>query len=140
MRTTPRQVMDDIPPTIPAEPIRFLDQLRAFIRSQNKSWATEKTYILWIKRYIHFHQKKHPKDMGEIEIEKFLNHLVLQKHCSHIAYKSDSLLGEYKSSSSLPVRTVDLPAIPQRCRNRIDRQLYPLTNARVILTGTQAFH
>ena len=56
MRTTPRQVMDDIPPTIPAEPIRFLDQLRAFIRSQNKSWATEKTYILWIKRYIHFYQ------------------------------------------------------------------------------------
>ncbi len=82
MRKKRFNVMDDIPSPIPANPVKFIDQLRAFIRSQNKAWATEKTYILWIKRYIHFHQKRHPKEMGEADIEKFLNYLVLQRHCS----------------------------------------------------------
>ncbi len=36
---------------------------------------TERTYLCWIKRYILFHNKRHPKDMGELEIEDFLSHL-----------------------------------------------------------------
>ncbi|PIE46494.1 MAG: hypothetical protein CSA42_08270 [Gammaproteobacteria bacterium] len=52
------------------------------MRSQNKSWATEKTYIHWIKSYILFHHKTHPKEMGRKEIEQFLSHLAVNKHAS----------------------------------------------------------
>ena len=57
--------MDDVPSPIPLNSTKFLDQLRVFIRKQNKAWATEKTYLLWIKRFIRFHHLKHPEQMGE---------------------------------------------------------------------------
>lgn len=74
--------MDDVPPLLPSNPVKFLDQLLAFIRQQNKAWATEKTYLLWIRRFIRFHHLKHPAKMGETEIESFLNHLALERHCT----------------------------------------------------------
>lgn len=77
-----KMVMDDVPPVLPAQPTKFIHQVRAFIRSQNKSYATERTYIGWIKRFIHFHQCKHPKDMGELEIEQFLSDLAVRKYAS----------------------------------------------------------
>ena len=52
-------IPDDIPPPLPAKPVRLLDQLRYFIRQQNKAYKTEKTYVHWVKRYIFFHHKKH---------------------------------------------------------------------------------
>ena len=39
---------------------------------------TIETYLIWIKAYIYFHQKKHPIQMGDIEVEAYLNHLVLK--------------------------------------------------------------
>ena len=78
----PSNTMDDIPVKIPSSSNRLLDKLRIFIRSQNKSWATEKTYIHWIRRFIIFHNKRHPKDMGNLEVEEFLEHLTVHQHCS----------------------------------------------------------
>ncbi|MFH1674560.1 MAG: phage integrase N-terminal SAM-like domain-containing protein [Pseudomonadota bacterium] len=46
-----------------------------FLRSHHYSIRTEQAYVSWIKRYIHFHNMKHPKDMGEMEIEEFLTDL-----------------------------------------------------------------
>jgi len=43
------------------------------------SYRTEKTYLHWIKRYIHFHGKKHPKDMGPVEVKKYLSYLAADK-------------------------------------------------------------
>lgn len=74
--------MDDIRQKIPTKPIRFLDQLRASIREQGLAYQTERTYIHWVKRYIYFHEKRHPKDLGNAEIEAFLSHLAINKHCS----------------------------------------------------------
>jgi hypothetical protein len=45
-----------------------LDRVRHKIRLKHYSIRTEQAYISWIKRYIHFHDLKHPKDMGEMEI------------------------------------------------------------------------
>ena len=77
----PNHVMDDVPPVLPEKPTKILDQVRQFIRAQHKSFATERTYVHWIKRYIVFH-KKHPKQLGEREIEDFLNWLGTQTYCS----------------------------------------------------------
>jgi hypothetical protein len=46
------------------------------------SYRTEQTYVDWIKRYIFFHNKRHPKDMGVAEINQFLSHLVSDKKVS----------------------------------------------------------
>lgn len=43
---------------------------------------TANSYIYWCKQYIHFHRKRHPGDMGKVEIEDFLNYLVARHHLS----------------------------------------------------------
>ncbi|WP_303292035.1 integron integrase [Marinobacter sp. SS5-14b] len=72
----------DIPTPIPAQPTRFLDQLRAFIRLRGLAYKTELTYLFWIKRFIRFQGRKHPRSMGTAEVEAFLSHLVLQANVS----------------------------------------------------------
>jgi integron integrase len=56
---------------------RFLDQVRTVIRRRHYSIRTEEGYVLWIKRYILYHSKRHPKEMGASEIEAFLTHLAV---------------------------------------------------------------
>lgn len=59
---------------------KLIDQVRDKLRLKRYAQSTEKTYVHWIVRYIRFHQLRHPKDMGEIEVEQFLNHLVKREH------------------------------------------------------------
>jgi hypothetical protein len=61
---------------------RLLDQVRQVIRIKHYSLRTEESYINWIKRFIFFHNKKHPKDMGEKEITRFLSHLAVNRNIS----------------------------------------------------------
>jgi len=55
---------------------RLLDQVRTTIRLRGMSYRTEQSYTDWIKRFIIFHNKRHPKEMGAPEIRDFLAHLV----------------------------------------------------------------
>ncbi len=71
--TTLAPVKRDMP-TAPKPP-RLLDQVRERIGVLHYARATEKTYLHWIKFYIHFHGLRHPKDMGAAEVEAFLSHL-----------------------------------------------------------------
>jgi len=61
---------------------KLLEQVRTVIRRRHYSIRTEEAYTSWIKRFILFHDKRHPKDMGKLEIEAFLNDLVLKRHVS----------------------------------------------------------
>ena len=56
---------------------RLLDQVRDRIRRKHYSLRTEDAYIHWIKRFILFHSKRHPREMGAKEVEKFLTHLAV---------------------------------------------------------------
>lgn len=58
-------------------PKKRLDQVRDGIRLKRYSRSTEKTYVHWIKRFILFHNKRHPLEMGECEIEAFLTDLAV---------------------------------------------------------------
>jgi integron integrase len=58
-------------------PPKLLDQVCQAIRIKHYSYRTEQTYVDWIRRFILFHNKKHPKDMGVIEVEAFLGHLAV---------------------------------------------------------------
>jgi hypothetical protein len=64
----------------PAEPPkpRLLDRVRAAVRSRHYSRSTEKAYVHWIKRYIFFHAKRHPAEMGAAEVTQFLTALAVQ--------------------------------------------------------------
>ena len=59
---------------------RLLDQVRNALRVKHYSYRTEQSYIQWIKRFIYFHHKQHPVNLGEAEINAFLTHLAVNKH------------------------------------------------------------
>ncbi len=61
---------------------KLLDIVRDKIRLKHYSIKTEKSYTGWIKRYILFHNKKHPIDMGKVEIEQFLTWLAVEQKVS----------------------------------------------------------
>ena len=63
--------------SIPANPPKLLDQVQAVLRTKHYSIRTERVYLDWIKRYILFHDKTHPAQMGAAEVEAFLSHLAV---------------------------------------------------------------
>ena len=56
---------------------RLLDRVRAVIRTRHMSFRTEETYVAWIRRFILFHGKRHPVELGSEEISAFLTHLAV---------------------------------------------------------------
>ncbi|NOT16665.1 MAG: integron integrase [Sulfuriferula sp.] len=58
-------------------PPKLLDRVRDKLRVKHYSIRTEQTYLDWIKRYILFHGKRHPQEMGAVEVEAFLTHLAV---------------------------------------------------------------
>ena len=67
---------------VPASKPRLLDQVREVLRRKHYSIRTEEAYVDWIKRYIFFHNKRHPAEMGATELEKYLNHLAVDRKVS----------------------------------------------------------
>ena len=65
----------------PGKP-KLLDQFREALRSRHYSRRTEQTYSKWVKRFIYFHKMRHPKEMGEAEINAFLTYLAVKKKIS----------------------------------------------------------
>jgi len=61
---------------------RLLDQVRAAIRLRHYSRRTEKAYAGWIRRFILFHEKRHPAEMGKAEVTRFLSHLAVEAKVS----------------------------------------------------------
>ncbi|MBX0326445.1 integron integrase [Oscillochloris sp. ZM17-4] len=64
----------------PQKPL--LEQLRELLRGRHYSLRTEESYLDWARRYIIFHGKRHPRDMGADEILAFLNHLAVELNVS----------------------------------------------------------
>ena len=62
------------------EPPRLLDQVRRKVRLLHYAIRTEEAYVAWIRRFILFHGKRHPREMGPPEIEAFLTHLAVVEH------------------------------------------------------------
>jgi integron integrase len=60
--------------------MKLLDQVRDVIRKRHYSIRTEQAYADWIRRFILFHKKQHPKDMGEKEISQFISHLATDRN------------------------------------------------------------
>ena len=61
---------------------KLLDQLREALRSRHHSPRTEQAYCGWVKRFIYFHDVRHPVEMAEPEINAFLTHLAVREKAS----------------------------------------------------------
>ena len=61
---------------------RLLTDMRNAIRVRQYSLSTEKAYLQWVRRFIYFHGKRHPAEMGKQEIEAFLTHLAVKRGVS----------------------------------------------------------
>ncbi|MBZ0092040.1 MAG: integron integrase [Sulfuricellaceae bacterium] len=70
----------DFPPTDP--PPKLLDRVRDRIRRKAYAKRTEQSYVHWIKRFILFHGKRHPAEMGKDEVEVFLTSLAVDRNVS----------------------------------------------------------
>ncbi|MBI2526902.1 MAG: phage integrase N-terminal SAM-like domain-containing protein [Candidatus Rokubacteria bacterium] len=97
-------VRESRPPEAPKP--RLPDRVRAAIRGRHYSLRTEKAYVHWIRRFIVFHGKRHPAEMGAAEVTKFLTSLAVDGHVAASTQNQalSALLFLYKD-----VLEVDLP-------------------------------
>ncbi|MBU6400773.1 MAG: phage integrase N-terminal SAM-like domain-containing protein [Verrucomicrobia bacterium] len=63
---------------IPNPKLKLLDQVSEVMRFKHYSIRTERTYREWIKRYIFFHSKRHPRELGAAEVGRFLSDLAVR--------------------------------------------------------------
>jgi len=59
---------------------KLLTALRTEIRRVGYSYRTEQSYANWVKRFVFFHNLKHPKKMDETDVVEFLNYLATERH------------------------------------------------------------
>lgn len=74
-RSSPRMLREAPPTGAPAP--RLLDRVRAAVRLRHYSRRTEKAYVAWIRRFILFHDKRHPMEMSAPELIRFLSSLAV---------------------------------------------------------------
>lgn len=112
-------------------PPKLLDQVRDKIRVKHYSIRTETQYLQWIRRFILFHGKRHPKDMDAVEVEAFLTHLAVAGSVSSSTQNQalSALLFLYRE-----VLEVDLPWMDTMVRAKKPQRLpVVLTRAEVAL-------
>lgn len=62
------------------QPPKLLDRVRTSLRARHYSKRTEEAYLLWIRKFILYHEKRHPSSMGAAEVNAFLTHLAVDDH------------------------------------------------------------
>ena len=83
----------------------FLEQVRKAIRVRHYSIRTEQAYLDWTKRFILYHRKRHPRDMGETEVCAFLTHLAVDHNVAASTQNQalNALVFVYKSVLESPL-------------------------------------
>ncbi|AVO48858.1 integron integrase [Melaminivora suipulveris] len=75
-------VTSGAPPVPPTQPPKLLDRMRDHLRTRHYSIRTEQAYLDWARRFILYHNKRHPQEMGAPEVEAFLSHLAVDRQVS----------------------------------------------------------
>ena len=112
-------------------PRKLLDQVRDALRLKHYSYRTEQSYVDWIRRYILFHKKRHPQDMGAAEVQSFLTYLAVERKVAASTQNQalSALLFLYRE-----VLRVELPDLTNTVRAHKPKRLPTvLTRAEVTL-------
>ena len=90
---------------------KLLDQLRQALRLKHYSYRTEQAYLDWTRRYILFHGKRHPAEMGSDEIRLFLSHLATERQVAASTQNQalSALLFLYREVLHQDLETIQLP-------------------------------
>ena len=124
---------------------RLLDQVREAIRRRYFSRRTEQAYVHWTRRFIYFHGKRHPRDLGEAEVTAFLNDLAVKRGVAAGTQNQalSALLFLYKEVLGRELAWLDglerakrpprLPVVLTRAE--VERLLAQLTGARWLLAS-----
>lgn len=112
-------------------PPKLLDRMREEIRVRHYSLRTEETYVDWVRRFILFHNKRHPKDMGAEEVQGFLSHLAVERNVSAATQNQakSALLFLYRD-----VLHIDLPWLDEVISAKSSKRLP------IVLTQTEMRH
>ncbi len=100
---------------------KLLDILVDKIRVKHYSKSTEQTYYYWCKNYILFHGKKHPKDMGKVEIEAFLTYLAVEKNVAPSTQNQafNAILFLYREVLDIDVTKFNIQSLRAKTKERI---------------------
>jgi integron integrase len=92
----------------PSRP-RLLDTLRAAIRERHYSPRTERSYTHWVRDFILFNGKRHPREMGASEVRAYLRHLAVERECSAATHQQAlcAIVFLYKHVLSSPLPWLD---------------------------------
>ncbi|MFT4242419.1 MAG: integron integrase [Acidovorax sp.] len=107
-------------PADPARQPKLLERMRTHLRVRHYSIRTEEAYLDWARRFILFHGKRHPQDMGAAEVEAFLSHLAVDRQVSASTQNQAkaAILYLYKQ-----VLDIDLPWLDEVVQARRPRRL-----------------
>src|SRR5580692_3126826 len=106
---------------IPNPNLKFMEQCREVMRFRRLASRSEQAYLEWIKRFIFFHNKRHPKDMGEPEVQAFLTHLAARLKVSastqnqalnSLVFLYKHVIGREVGVLGTVVRAKRLPRVP----------------------------
>jgi len=100
---------------------KLLEIMRDKIRFKHYSISTEKVYIYWSKKYILYHNKRHPKDMGKNEIEHFLTYLATKLNVSPTTQNQafNALLFLYEQVLNISLKEQNIQALRAKERKHI---------------------
>jgi integron integrase len=100
---------------------KLLDIVRDKIRVRHYSIKTERSYVGWIKRYIIYHNLRHPKEMGKREIEAFLTHLAVECDVAPATQNQafNALLFLYEQVLGIPLKEQNIQALRAKPKKRI---------------------
>jgi len=100
---------------------KLLDRMSGKIRFMHYSPKTEDSYISWAKRFILFHNKKHPADIGKVEIEAFLTFLTVKKKVSPTTQNQafHAILFLYEKILNINLKDQNISALRAKQRIRI---------------------
>ena len=118
----------------PARP-RLLDELRSQLRVRNYAYRTEQVYVDWARRFILFHGKRHPRDMGATEVSAFLSHLAVQRGVSASTQNQakSAILFLYEH-----VLGIDLPWLAEVVSAKVSRRLPVVLTSREVRSLLQS--
>lgn len=103
---------------------RLFDRARETLRLKHYSYRTEQTYLQWIRRYVRYHERRHPREMGEKDIEASLTHLAVDRKVSAatqnqalnalLFFSTNRIPLGFSPADVSPSRTVELLRAPRR--------------------------
>ncbi|MGA0612327.1 integron integrase [Caldimonas sp. KR1-144] len=126
------------PPPGEPPPRRLLDRLRDVLRRHHYAIRTESAYVDWARRFILFHHKRHPQDMGAAEVEAFLTHLAVDRNVAASTQNQAraALLFLYKEVLGIQLPWLD-GIVAAKERRRLPVVLTP-SEVRALLDGLQS--